>query len=481
MLFNSIEFLIYFPIVALLYYLLPQKYRHYMLLVASYWFYMSWNPSLVFLILFSTVVTYFCGIALKNTANEKTKKLYVAASFIVCLGILVFFKYYNFLAGSVSGAIGLFSDNAPDITLSLILPVGISFYTFQTLSYVIDVYRGDIDAERDFIYFALFVSYFPQLVAGPIERPENLLPQLRASERPSADDMRDGLYLMATGFFKKVAIADIVAPCVNRTFNNPADATGLQVALGTVLFAVQIYCDFSGYTDIAAGCARFMHVKLMKNFDLPYSAYSVRDFWKRWHISLTSWFRDYLYIPLGGSRCCARRHLFNVMVVFLVSGLWHGASWTFVIWGALHGIYQISEILIDKALHRDKTYEPKGVRRAVSTVVTFILVCFAWIFFRANSISDIGVLLGSLFTRWEFSRSYITAAFRAMGLDLAGVIGIAISMFVMSRLDRGALTQEKAGGRSLVPAFVCCVWVVAVSWLMLLRGDGASSFIYFQF
>lgn len=331
MVFNSLEFLIFYPAVLLMYFLAPQKWRWVLLLAASYYFYLSWNVELVFLIVFTTAVSYVSALVIEKKRDGTVARLCLCATLVVSLGILFFYKYFDFLAGSVTAVANRFGAGWAPFSLGLMLPVGISFYTFQTLSYVIDVYRGDLPAERHFGYYALYVSFFPQLVAGPIERPENLLPQLRADHKFSRDDTAAGLRLMLTGFFKKIAVADLCAAYVVPVFSDPEHANGMSVILAAVLFAFQIYGDFAGYTDIAIGCARVMGIKLMKNFDRPYTAESIKEFWARWHISLSSWFRDYLYIPLGGNRCSKARHLCNLMTVFLVSGLWHGAAWTYVI------------------------------------------------------------------------------------------------------------------------------------------------------
>ena len=341
MTFNSFEFLIFFPIFLLCYFLLPKKLKMPAMLALSYWFYAAWNFRLLALIIFTTAVSYFCALAMEKTDKKSLRRLYITLTLIVCLGTLFFFKYYNFMAGTVSGIMSAINGKSYDFSLNLILPVGISFYTFQTLSYAIDVYRGDIKAERNFFWYALFVSFFPQLVAGPIERPENLLPQLKNFNRLNAENAFLGMQKMAVGFFKKIAVADILAGYVNSVYNDIGKATATGIIIATVLFAVQIYCDFSGYTDIAIGCARIMGIRLMQNFDRPYSARSIKEFWDRWHISLSTWFRDYLYIPLGGNRCSRARYYLNLFIVFLVSGLWHGANWTFVIWGALHGFFRI--------------------------------------------------------------------------------------------------------------------------------------------
>lgn len=494
MTFNSLAFLIFYPIVLLLYFLLPHKYRWVMLLVASYYFYMSWKAELIFLILFTTAVSYAAGRIIQRSQRKTVRRVWLILALVTSLGVLFFFKYFNFLSASVTGVLSAFGLPQSEVALNLILPVGISFYTFQTLSYVIDVYRGSIPAERHFGYYALFVSFFPQLVAGPIERPENLLPQLKAEHHYHREDAAAGGKRMLVGFFKKVVVADLIAPYVNAVFNHPDSASAPGIILGSMLFAVQIYCDFAGYTDIAIGCARVMGIRLMQNFDHPYAATGIRDFWARWHISLSTWFRDYLYIPLGGSRCSKARHLTNLMIVFLVSGLWHGANWTFVLWGFLHGLYQVVGILT-KPL-REKLYQAfripidaKGVI-GMRRVVTFLLVCFAWIFFRANSTGDLGLLLSRLFTGW--SGVHLVSE---MGITLTGMLAVLGAIAVMIVLDRRftgpdplPLSGQGSTVRSTVPSTMLrggtvlyLIWAVIFAWMILLAGNGASTFIYFQF
>lgn len=486
--FNSISFLIFLPITVILYWVLPKRFRWIMLLIASYIFYMSWNFWLIFLILFTTGVSYTAGLLLEKYESKKIKKLCLIVTLVCCLGTLFFFKYFVFSVNLVVGFANLFGAGLSTFTLSLILPVGISFYTFQTLSYVIDVYRGKIKAERHLGYYALFVVYFPQLVAGPIERPENLLPQLKKENKLDSVDIRAGLRIAAVGFFKKVVIADGVAVFVNAVYNNAAQASAVTVIVATVLFAVQIYCDFSGYTDIAIGVARLMGVKLRDNFNSPYSATSIKDFWRRWHMSLTSWFTDYVYIPLGGNRCKPWRWALNVMIVFLLSGLWHGASLTFVVWGAIHGVYQIVGRLKSAAVK--KIAEKRAIKipdnaltTAIKRTVTFVLVCFAWIFFRANSLSDSGVLIAKLITDWSSPMQ----ALKSIGMDGAAIIEISLMLVVLA-LIHNVLKYDETKPTLLGHTVVCrkvfyayLILAVAVAWIALVTSGGESAFIYFQF
>ena len=329
MLFNSIDFLFFFPIVVGILFILPRKLRCTWLLIASYYFYMSWNPKYALLIAFSTLVTYLSGIALERCRTNGHKKIVVAVSLVSNLLILFVFKYANFTLHTITVLLGELGIQVADRQLDLLLPVGISFYTFQALSYTLDVYRGDIKAEKNIVRYALFVSFFPQLVAGPIERSGNLLKQIQSVNKINLwnyENIRNGLLLMFWGLFQKLVIADRASILVNQVYGNYADYGFVEIVIATVLFAFQIYCDFDGYTNVARGAARVMGISLMKNFRQPYLAWNIKEFWRRWHISLTSWFTDYLYIPLGGNRKGQLRKNINILIVFIVSGLWHGAS-----------------------------------------------------------------------------------------------------------------------------------------------------------
>ncbi|MCQ2436131.1 MAG: MBOAT family protein [Clostridia bacterium] len=482
MTFNSVEFLIFFPITILLYFVLPKKLSRISLLIMSAIFYLAWDYRLIVLILFTTAVSYFCAIIIERSEKQSVKKLCIVLTLIACLGVLFFFKYYNFLATSFGWALKQFGAGEYDFTLNLVLPVGISFYTFQTLSYAIDVYRGTEKAEHDFLLYSLYVIFFPQLVAGPIERPGNLIPQLREKNALTSDNVRAGLWKMAVGFFKKIVVADLIAEYVNAVYNNAQAATGWGVVIASLLFSVQIYCDFSGYTDIAIGSARVMGIRLIKNFDRPYKSQSIKEFWARWHISLSSWLKDYLYFPLGGSRCSGARHMFNLMVVFFASGLWHGANWTFVLWGLLHGVMRVCGELT--APCRKRLWASLGVNDGNTVlvisrrIVTFALICFSWVFFRANSLGDLSVLLGKLFTPW----GSLSDTLPAMGLSLTAIVTAVLSIIVMVEFD---ILCEKTDcsdvGCARHSSLMWCVWAVAVAWIMLLSVGGASTFIYFQF
>jgi D-alanyl-lipoteichoic acid acyltransferase DltB (MBOAT superfamily) len=407
MVFNSLAFLLFFPLIAVVYFFLTMRIAlqhkalsntlsQFFLLAASLFFYAYWNPAYLGLILISIAVTWTSGLLMEGRDVQK-KRLILAGSLLINLGILFFFKYYHFAIESIR----FFArDGIPFPSFNVLLPVGISFYTFQALGYSIDVYYGRVRAERNFITYALFVTFFPQLVAGPIERTGNLLPQFKANHEFDYDRVTSGLRLAAWGMFKKVVIADRLAIYVNGVFGNPSVYPAASLALAVFFFAFQIYCDFSGYSDIAIGCARVLGFILMNNFRQPYFSRSITEFWRRWHISLSTWLKDYLYIPLGGSRKGEVRRGINLLITFLLSGLWHGAAWHFVVWGALHGVFQI--IGRSTAPFRNVIGPKVGLpeesrlRKAIQVCITFTLVCFAWVFFRANTITDAFLIITKL-------------------------------------------------------------------------------------
>ena len=578
--FTSPEFLLFFPVVLVLYYFLPVRARWGLLLAASWAFYLSWNPWTGILLMLATACSYTAGLRIEAARTAEggrgSMRFWSFVGIGVPLACLIVFKYAGFFANTTSDALAHLGIRTNISLPRFILPIGISFYTFQTLSYVIDVRRGTIPAERHFGIYALFVSFFPQLVAGPIERPGNLIPQLRkmcgmeggdaraavpenlvegagsdagqaapensadssAGVRPTApeksdetassarkaprpEDLSSGFTRILVGFFKKLAVADVLASFVEPVYGNPAAATPLAVILSTVLFAAQIYCDFSGYSDIACGAARMMGIRLTENFDRPYRSENVRGFWRRWHITLSTWLTDYIYIPLGGNRRGRARQLANVTLVFLISGLWHGADLTFVVWGLLHGGMVCAEILLSGG-------RTDAVPHAVRRILTFAFVCFTWIFFRADNLGDAGILIGKL-----FSASWANAfadTISLMGLSAGSVLHIALALWCLPLLDRlqekpGApvpsqeLLQEKPGApatsqnrpeeKAGVPAvhpgrrleesvytaslpgrpqaesralfIVIMVMTIAASWLMLLGRSAGNVFIYFQF
>ncbi len=484
--FASLEFLIFFALLVPSYFLVPGSWRWLLLLIASYLFYAWWNVSYIILIVFSTVVDYLAAAAMPapDSGQDGRRRLLLMLSLVVNLGVLFTFKYFNFMSESVGlvlGSLGVAYDHQ---ALDMLLPVGISFYTFQSMAYTIDVYRGRLAPERHFGIFALYVAFFPQLVAGPIERAQNILPQLRQQFSFDYGRVVQGLRLILWGMFKKVVIADRVAVYVNAVYGDPQRYDGGVLLLATLLFAVQIYCDFSGYTDIAIGTARIMGFRLMDNFRQPYFATSISDFWRRWHISLSTWFRDYLYIPLGGSRVPLPRYLGNLMIVFVVSGLWHGAAWTFVIWGALHGLYMVAEV----ALRRSGLQlipGPAWLRMALGGLVTFALTSFAWIFFRANSPADAFYIAGHLLS---FSGGDILAPLAGSVLATRGELFIALAAIAVLLVVDGlsariiSTTQHLPDQLALVPRWLLYYGIAGFILIAAtLYARATSPFIYFQF
>lgn len=391
MLFNSFTFLLFFPIVTIIYFLLPQRARWAWLLAASCYFYMFFKAVYILILFFTIIIDYFAGILLENEQNAQRKKWWLIASLVANIGVLAVFKYFNFLNGNLSGLCTLFGATNPIPYLNILLPIGLSFHTFQAMSYTIEVNRGNQKAERHFGIYALYVMFYPQLVAGPIERPQNMLHQFYEKHVFDYQRVVEGLRMMLWGMFKKVVIADRLTLFVDPVYNHPNDYHGFQTILATIFFSFQIFCDFSGYSDIALGSAKVMGFDLMVNFNRPYFSKSISEFWKRWHISLSTWFRDYLYISLGGNRVSKTRTYFNQFITFMISGLWHGANWTFVIWGSLHGAYLIIGEFTKK--FRGKVGAGIGLGKTpmlnkfVQVVTTFMLAAFAWIFFRAANFS----------------------------------------------------------------------------------------------
>ncbi|MGI4864073.1 MAG: MBOAT family O-acyltransferase [Janthinobacterium lividum] len=387
MLFNSFEFLIFFPVVTILYFLLPYRFRWFHLLVASCVFYMAFIPVYILILLITIVIDYIAGILIEDAQGAR-RKLYLLMSLVANIGVLAVFKYFNFFVDNINGVFQALHSPTVLPYLGIILPLGLSFHTFQAMSYTIEVYRGHERAERHFGIYTLYVMFYPQLVAGPIERPQNILHQFHEKHRFDYDQVTSGLRLMAWGMFKKVVVADRLAIFVNQIYDDPRHAQGLPLLVATIFFALQIYCDFSAYSEIALGAARVMGFELLINFRRPYFARSISEFWKRWHISLSTWFRDYLYISMGGNRVSVSKRYFNLFIVFLVSGFWHGANWTFVVWGALHGIYLVVGSLTQGFRQRLTAALPKRLDHILDILVTCGLVTFAWIFFRASSIAD---------------------------------------------------------------------------------------------
>jgi alginate O-acetyltransferase complex protein AlgI len=492
MLFNSTEFFIFFPVVVTLYFLTPFNRRWLILLLASYYFYASWKPAYTLILIVSTIVDYSCGRAMGRYSDEdKVKRRpFLYLSLLSNLGILLLFKYYNFFNDSARDVADALNMGYAMPAFELLLPMGISFYTFQTMSYSIDVYHGRIRPERHLGVFALFVSFFPQLVAGPIERAGNLLGQLKGSHEFSYNRIVGGLKRMGWGFFKKIMIADNLALMVNQVYNNPTDYEGITLILATIFFAFQIYCDFSGYSDIAIGAAQVMGIRLMENFRRPYYSKSISEFWSRWHISLSSWFRDYLYIPLGGNRVIKWRWYYNLFITFLVSGLWHGANWTFVIWGALHGFYLVFAIVTAK--QRDAMANSLGLTsrptlyKWVQVLSVFALVLFSWVFFRANNIGEAFYILQSSFTGLGNISQLFSGAelnrilFMDQGFKVFAVSVVSILiMEIVHLLQRHGSVSQLISRRPAVVRWT--LYYVAIIAVLLFGQFGHQEFIYFQF
>ncbi len=477
MLFNSFAYVIFLPIVFILYWLLPNRFRWAVILVSSCYFYMSWNPKYIVLIFLTTFISYLCGIGLERAQTSKRKKWILASCLIACLGTLFFFKYFNFVSESVAAVLAKFAIPIHPVTLSVLLPVGISFYTFQTIAYVVDVYRGDVTAEHHFGKYAAFISFFPQLVAGPIERTKNLLPQIKEQHVFSYDMASAGMKQIAWGYFKKLVIADNMAIFVDRIYNNLGDYDGATLVFATVCFAFQIYGDFSGYSDIAIGTSKLFGIDLMTNFKSPYLSASIKEFWSRWHISLSTWFRDYVYIPLGGNRVGKFRHCFNLFITFMASGLWHGANWTFVIWGALHGIFQCIQTILFP-----KKKDSKGIVWILKVCGVFTLTCFAWIFFRANNVSDAGYVIANMFNGITEPMTYLRACYDAVAIRRNEWIKLAIMLFILLGYDFISLKRDVIEYSRKLPFVVrwglYYLLLVFILWLMPME---SSEFIYFEF
>jgi alginate O-acetyltransferase complex protein AlgI len=480
MLFNSLHFLIFFPVVCVAYFALPQRWRWGLLLAASVYFYMSWRAEYIVLLLVSTLFDYWAGLKMGATPDQARRKRYLVLSLGANLAILFIFKYFNFFNASVRTLFDGLGLAYAVPAINLLLPVGISFYTFHAMSYTIDVYRGLKQPERHIGKFLLYILFFPQLVAGPISRPRLLLPQFHQPHYFDPDRVASGLALMAWGFFKKLVIADRLAVIVNNVYNSPTEHSGLTLVLATYSFAFQIYCDFSGYSDIALGAARILGYDLMENFRRPYASTSVAEFWSRWHISLSTWFRDYLYVPLGGNRVPRARWYFNLLFVFLVSGLWHGANWTFVIWGALHGLYLLAEIWTQgprgRLTQRLGLDRHPGWLRALSMLLTFHLVTLAWIFFRANTLGDALYIVGHLFEGWSLRGGF--------GLGV-GVYELAIAAAALALMELVQWLQARGVAWPALaarPGWQRWATYYALGLAILIFGKfGTTEFIYFQF
>ena len=466
--FDSLTFLIFLPVVILLHWLTPHRYRWIVLLTASVIFYASWNIPLMLLLVGVVAVTYLAGLILSKTDRKSARRLVLIASLAACIGLLLYFKYFNFLGNSVMSLINMFGAKVRWNPLDIILPVGVSFYTFQAMSYVIDVYRGKLKARRHFGYYALFVSFFPQLVAGPIERADALMPQLEAQRECNIDDLKTGFRYLLAGYFRKIVIADFCGVFVNTVYAIEKP-DGFAVMTATVLFAFQIYCDFSGYSEIAKGAARCLGIELIDNFERPYLAASLREFWRRWHISLSRWFTDYVYIPLGGSRKGLRRQIIATLIVFALSGLWHGADVTFLIWGLLHGTLMTAEIILSRKISFNS--KSKAIR-FLRTALVFSFVCFAWIFFRTEDLPQAWTFISQLFSPWS-----IGVGVAQLGMSLSDLLWLIFGLCLLPLICRLRKKEHAPGDITYVLLILC----IAFAWLYALSRNTQNAFIYFQF
>ena len=479
MLFNSIQFAVFFPLTVVIFFGLPQRLKVTWLLLASCIFYMAFIPAYILILFITILIDYGSGIGIEAVAEKYRKPLLIVSILSTCTVLLVF-KYLYFAIGTAISVAQVAGVHLARPAISIILPIGLSFHTFQSLSYVIEVYKGKQRAEKNFLVYATYVMFFPQLVAGPIERPQNLLHQFRDRHDFDYAAATEGLKRMAWGFYKKVVVADRLALYVSDVYKSPRNFNGTQLTIATFFFAYQIYCDFSGYSDIAIGAARVMGFRLMENFNSPYHSLSIGEFWHRWHISLSTWFKDYLYIPLGGSRVTRSKHIRNLLITFAVSGLWHGANWTYVIWGTLNGAYLVIGMLTEGL--REKAFAIAGlnkgsmVRRAMSLCTTFVLTCIAWVFFRARTLSDADYVFTHCLRNWNL-HSIATEQFYLRQFPVA----IGSILF----LEAVEIYRARLTGPNLVQVQVLPLrWAAYASFVLLVILLGiykSNQFIYFQF
>ncbi|MBN8703568.1 MAG: MBOAT family protein [Bacteroidetes bacterium] len=478
MLFNSFDFLIFFPIVTLIYFSLAFKFRWVWLLVASCYFYMAFVPIYILILGFTIVIDYFAGIWIENAPNKTKKKILLSLSLIANIGVLAIFKYYNFFNENITTLLSLAGKSNPIPYLNILLPIGLSFHTFQAMSYTIEVYRGNQKAEKHFGIYSLYVMFYPQLVAGPIERPQNILHQFHTKHNFNYSLAASGLKLMTWGLFKKVVVADNVSILANTIYSSPNEQNGLTALIGAYAFSFQIYCDFSGYSDIAIGCARVMGFNLMNNFNIPYLAHNISNFWSRWHISLSTWFRDYLYIPLGGNKVSKWRWYINLLIVFLISGLWHGAAWTFIIWGFLNWLFTVAE----KIYPINKLFSKKNF---LSIFLTFHLTTLAWIFFRAPNFEDAFIIISKIF-ELPIAISQLFASqpvFAPLKLEssllLPLLLLLTVAFYTIDWLKNNETLNKKFDRNMALRYTIYFLLITSIFLFGYMEED--TSFIYFQF
>lgn len=484
MLFNSFQFAIFFPVLIGIYYLTPHRHRWLLLLLSSYFFYSFAKIGYIFLLMGSTLINYTLGLLMSGTPKER-RKPYMWTGVFLNIGTLFLFKYFNFFSKSATSVLGTLNLHQDVPMFELLLPVGISFYTFQSMAYILDVYNGKVPAERKLHIFALFTAFFPPLLSGPINRARDLMPQFKQPHPFDYQNVTQGLRLILWGLVKKMVIADHLAVYVNRVYNHVGDYQGIALIIATLFYTVQIYCDFSGYTDMARGSARVLGYDLMENFRHPYFSRSLHEFWQRWHISLSTWFRDYVYIPLGGNRVIKWRWRYNIFITFMLSGLWHGANWTFVVWGALHGLILILENMTHHFQRRlaDRLFPGKASRlnQGVQVAITMCMVSFAWVFFRANSISDAFTII-----RKMFLIDIHAFGLKQTGIDVVGIpqfvflLAMIVLLFSVEMWERRGWVQEQVGNLPLTvrwAIYTVGCWAVLISGVFGVKQE----FIYFQF
>lgn len=487
MIFNSINYAFFLLIVFMMYWIMPVKFRWIILLISSYYFYASWGPEYIAVILLTTIVSYLAALIIDSHSKKgEGRKTILLVSIIICIGVLFFFKYFNFFSENISLLFNKLSLPMQPVTIKLALPIGISFYIFQTISYLVDVYRGEIHAEKDFGIYAVYISFFPKVMQGPIEKGKKLLPQLHSRHIFKYEKASYGLKLMAWGYFKKLVLADGLSVYVNQVYNNLSSYRGLSLLLATLFFAIQLYCDFSGYTDIALGTAKLLGINLTQNFKAPYFASSIKDFWGRWHISLSSWLKDYIYIPLGGNRVGKIRHALNLMLTFLASGLWHGASWNYVLWGGLHGIFQIIEGFLPwnspkNLFQRNKHFH--SLLCIITIPCTFSLVCFAWIFFRAETLQDAIYILQNMFSGISHFPDYIQNCALQMELPLTHLVYNCLPILLLLIYDFLSLRTDVIAFVSKQRFFIRWpLYIFLLLVILLFSEKGVTTeFIYMQF
>ncbi|MBN8692495.1 MAG: MBOAT family protein [Bacteroidetes bacterium] len=482
MLFNSLEFLLFFPLVTFLFYVIPHKYRWMLLLLASCYFYMYFKPVYILILLFTIIIDYFAGIYIERAKSQKQRKLLLVLSIISNIGILVFFKYFNFLSFNLQQIFNSLSIDQRLPILDILLPIGLSFHTFQAISYTIEVYRGNQKSEKHFGIYALYVMFYPQLVAGPIERPQNVLHQFHERKYFKSDNFILGARWMLLGFLKKVVIADNVSIASDYVFNNVSNQSMLTLIVGGLFFTVQIYADFSGYSDIALGSAKVMGFDLMKNFNNPYFSVSIKDFWTRWHISLSTWFRDYVYVPLGGNRVSKLRNYLNVFIVFVLSGFWHGASWNFIVWGAMHGAL----VTFENMFNISSKVNGKNLVVVISKWgANFSVIILTWMAFRITDISDLIAAYKIIFNgivhlfQWDYGISLDLSGLRDFNINQVKLLLFAVLLFFLFEVLRNHKTILQVFYNSSVLRRLSYTFAILI--IFFFGYLNKVQFIYFQF